>query len=296
MLNAPDPALLQTFVAIVESGSFTDAAKRVHRTQSAVSMQIRRLEVILGHPVFERNGRAIRLTGAGEVFYDYARRILEDYQSAMAALGQEPIEGDVAVGAPDDYTTIFLPEILASFRRTHPQARIHIISEPSRQLLHELSIGSIDVALLTEGEGSMGGTVVHREPLVWVSSDRHRTHERDPVPLAVFHSGDVFRRCAVARLEENHRRVSIAVTSSSFAGIAAAVQSGVAVAAIFEGSVCPGMRVLTPREGYPELTSVGIVMQRSDKEPHELADRFGVHAVETLRSREARRTRMASPR
>lgn len=286
MLNIPDPALLQTFVAIVESGSFTTAAKRVHRTQSAVSMQIRRLETLVGQPLFERNGRGIRLTGTGEVFYDHARRILDDYRLAMGAVGQGQIEGDLTVGAPDDYATTFLPRILASFRQIYPQVRIHIVSEPSRQLVHSLSVGSVDIALLTEGEGATSATVVHHEPLVWVSSQHHMVHMQDPVPLAVFHSGDVFRRYAVGELGGSGRNVSIALTSSSFAGLDGAVQAGIAIAVIFKGSVRPGMRILTPQEGFPILPSVGIVVQRSDKQPHELADRFGAHVEEIFQRRD----------
>lgn len=290
MLNIPDPSLLRTFVIIVETGSFTAAAKRVHRTQSAVSMQIKRLEAALGRPLFERSGRDLRLSDMGEIFYDYARRILDEYKLAMEAVGHGFIEGDLTVGAPDDFTTTFLPKILASFRKLYPRVRLHIVSEPSRQLVNSLSVGSVDIALLTEGEGSTSPTVVHREPLVWVSSEYHQVHTQNPIPLAVFHSGDVFRRYAVSELGGRGRDVSIVVTSSGFAGLDSAVQAGVAVAVIFEGSVRPGMRVLTPQEGFPTLPSVGVVVQRSDKQPHELADLFAVHVTEVLGRREPSQT------
>lgn len=285
MINAPDPTLLQTFVAIVESGSFTSAAKRVHRTQSAVSMQIRRLEAVVGHSLFERTGRNIRLTATGQVFYDYARRILQDYKSAMGALGQAPMEGELTVGAPDDYVTTFLPDVLASFMRAYPRVRIHVVSEPSKRLVYALSTRTVDIILVTEGEGSTGGAIVHREPLVWATSEQYPVHEHDPTPLAVFHSGDVFRRHAAGLLEEAGRHVSIALTSSSFSGIEAAIQSGVAVAAIFRGCLRPGMRVLTPEEGFPELPDIGLVVQKNDQESHDLADRFSSHIATVLGQR-----------
>jgi len=287
MLNVPDPSLLQTFVIIVDTGSFTAAAKRIHRTQSAVSMQIKRLESALGHPLFERNSRDLRLSGMGEVFYDYARRILDEYKLAMEAVGHGFIEGDLTVGAPDDFATTFLPKVLAGFRKLYPRVRIHIVSEPSRQLINSLSVGSVDIALLTEGEGSTSPTVVHREPLVWVSSEHHQVHTQDPIPLAVFHSGDVFRRSAVGELRGRGRDVSVVVTSSGFAGLDSAVQAGIAVAVIFEGSVRPGMRILTPQEGFPTLPSIGVVVQRSDKQRHELADLFVDHVTEVLGCRES---------
>lgn len=289
MLNAPEPYLLQTFVAIVESGSFTGAAKRIHRTQSAVSMQIKRLEDLLGQPLFERSARNVRLTGEGEAFFDHARRILREYKTAMASFDSAPIEGEISIGMPDDYASSFLPRILASFTRVYDRVRLNIICEPSRQLMHHISDGSVDVALLTEGEASAGGTVVHREPLVWVTSTHHLAHEQDPVPLAVFHSGDVFRRHAIEQLEAFGRHGRIIVGSLSFAGIDAAVESGIAIAPVFKNSVRPGMRILTSKDGFPDLPKLGIVLQRSDREPLDLADRLSNHIVESFRHIHRRR-------
>lgn len=292
MLNAPDPALLQTFVAVVESGSFTGAARRVHRSQSAVSMQVQRLETALGYRLFERGGQAVRLTGAGETFYDHAQRILGDYRAAMGALGHTEIEGDLSVGAPEDFVITFLPDVLADFQRVYPGIRIHITSEPSRQLIHSLAGGGVDIALLTEGEGATGGTVIHHEPLVWVGSHEHRCHVQDPVPLAIFHSGDVFRRCAVRELEDAGRQCVITLTCSGFSGLQAAVQAGTAVAVMFQSSVQPNMRILTERDGFPPLPRIGIVLQHSDTGSNELIEQFGAHLVRTIQRRHPERTPM----
>lgn len=283
MLKAPDPALLQTFVTIVESGSFTGAARRVHRTQSAVSMQIRRLEDTLGYSLFERNGQSIRLTAAGEVFYDHARRILADYRSAMGAVGQSELEGDITIGAPDDYVMTFLPKILRTFNQIYPNVRVHIVSEPSRQLVHNLAVGGVDVALLTEGEGSTGGQVVNHEPLAWVGSYAYQTHKQEPVPLAIFHSGDVFRRLAVRALEDTGRHATIVATSSGFAGIYAAVEAGIAIGILFKANVRSDMRILGTEEGFPSLPPVGIILHRSEKESNKLIDDFCKHVLRELR-------------
>src|SRR5215813_13890878 len=119
-LNAPDPELLRTFVVIVENGSFTSAAKRIHRTQSAVSMQVRRLEEMIGCALFERVGRVVKLTNEGEVFFDHARRILRAYREALSAFGGEHLEGEVTIGVPDDFAGTFLPAILQRFGRLYP--------------------------------------------------------------------------------------------------------------------------------------------------------------------------------
>lgn len=283
MLNSPDPDLLHTFAEIVEHGSFTQAATRIHRTQSAVSMQIRRLEEQLGCRLFERTGRTVRLTGQGQVFYDHARRILRAYREGLAAVNGRTLEGDVTVGLPDDLATSFLPRVLARFTQAFPWIRLNLVCEPSKRLIGQVAEGLIDVALVTEGEGAVSGIVVRREPLVWVSSARHDVHEHDPVPLAIFHTGDIFRRSAVERLEAQGRRARIVATSPSFAGIGAAVDAGIAIAVVFFSSLRPGWRILGQQEKFPALPDLGIVLQRSSHEQSGVVDRLIDHIVENLR-------------
>lgn len=281
--NRPDPELLQTFIAIVENGSFTSAANRIHRTQSAVSMQIRRLEAMLGCSMFERMGRSIKLTNEGEVFFDHARRILRAYREALAAFDATTLEGEVTIGLPDDYATTFLPGILARFSRIYPGVHIHVICEPSKRLFAQANEGSVDVALITEGEAPATGIIVHRERLVWVSSAHHRVHDENPVPLAIFHTGDVFRRCAIEQLQTMGRRARIKVTSPSQAGISATVDAGIAVAVLFRSNVRPGWRILSTKEGFPDLSDLGIVLQRGNREPTEPVERLIDHIIENFR-------------
>src|SRR5688572_15106390 len=120
MLNSPDPALLHTFAEIVEHGSFTNAANRIHRTQSAVSRRVRRLKERLGCILFELSGRTMRLTGQGEIFYEHARRILRAYRDALTAVNGRSLEGDITLGFPDDYASSFLPHVLALFKPSYP--------------------------------------------------------------------------------------------------------------------------------------------------------------------------------
>lgn len=284
MLNSPDPALLHTFAEIVEHGTFTNAANRIHRTQSAVSMQIRRLEEQLGCTLFERTGRTMRLTGQGEIFYEHARRILRAYREALTAVNGRSLEGDITLGLPDDYAGSFLPHVLARFRQSYPWVGIHLVCEPSRRLVAQIAEGLLDVALVTEGEGGTGGIVVRREPLVWVSSSRHDVHRHDPVPLAVFHTGDVFRRYAVEQLEARGRHAKIAATSPSFAGIAAALDAGIAVAAVFRSSVKPGWMILGTGDGFPELPELGIVLQQASRQQPQIVERLVTHITECLRN------------
>lgn len=282
MLNSPDPELLHTFAEIVEHGSFTRAALRVHRTQSAVSMQIRRLEQQLGCPLFQRAGRRVTLTAQGELFYDHARRILRAYREALAVMNGRTLEGDITVGLPDDLAGSFLPRALPRFAETYPWIRLNLVCEPSRRLIGQVADGVIDLALVTEGEGATSGIVVRREPLVWAVSARHEVHGRDPIPLAIFHAGDVFRRSAIEQLAVAGKHAKIAVTSPSFAGIAAAVEAGIAVAVVFQASVRPGWRILGEPDGFPALPDPGIVLLRSDQPRRSVIDRLADCILEGL--------------
>jgi DNA-binding transcriptional LysR family regulator len=281
--NAPDPELLRTFVVIVENGSFTSAARRIHRTQSAVSMQVRRLEEIVGCALFERLGRAIKLTNEGEVFFDHARRILRAYREALSAFAGENLEGEVSIGLPDDFASSFLPAILQRFGRLYPGVHLNLVCEPSKRLVSEIKNGSIDVALVTEGEAAVTGMVVHREKLIWAASAQHEIYDHDPVPLAIFHTGDVFRRYAIEQLQALGRRARIQVTSPSYAGIRAAVDAGIAVAVLFRSNMRPHWRILGIQEGYPELPELGIVLERG-REKSEIVDRLVEHIVASFRS------------
>ena len=256
----------------------------VHPTQSAVSMQIRRLEEQLGCRLFERTGRGASSSPArAKNSDDHARRILQAYREALTVVNGRSLEGDITLGLPDDFATSFLPRVLSRFNETYPWIRLNLVCEPSRRLISQIADGLIDIALVTEGEGTTSGIVLRREPLVWASSARHDVHHRDPIPLAIFHAGDVFRRSAIEQLEARGRRAKIAVTSLSFAGISAAVDAGIALAVVFHGSLRPGWRILGVREGFPALPDLGVVLLRSSYQQPEIVDRLSDHILENLR-------------
>jgi DNA-binding transcriptional LysR family regulator len=289
MLHTLEPELLRSFVAIAEGGSFTAAARRVHRTQSAVSMQIKRLEEQLGRELFRRDSRAVTLTPDGETLLGHARRILRAHQEALAAFDREALAGEVAIGAPDDYASTFLPRILARFGETHPRVQVNVVCRPSVDLLGCLAEGSVDMALVTQGSGEAGGVVVHREPLAWITSAGHRAHEQDPLPLAVFHHGCCFRRAAVERLIRVGRPARIAYTSMSVAGIYAALDAGLAVSVLLRSNLRPGLRALAEAEGFPPLPEVGVTVQRSAaaRAGAEVLDRLERHIVDFFRGEAA---------
>ncbi len=257
-----DPDLLRTFVAIVDAGGFTSAAQQVHRTQSAVSMQVRRLEAALDRTLFQREGRGARLTPAGEALLGYARRLLKLHDEALAALSRPDLAGLVRLGTPDDYVGRFLPDILVRFARTFPRVQVEVYCEPSMNLRRLLAEDRLDLALITSTPGAETGEVLRREPTVWATAERHLAHEDDPLPLALFQSGCLFRDWALAGLQERGRSYRIAYTSASLTGILAAVTAGLAVTVLSRSILPAEVRPLRAEEGFPPLPTASITLHR----------------------------------
>src|SRR2546429_1920476 len=166
---------LRTFLAIVETGSFTRAAEIVHKTQSAVSMQMKRLEERLERPIFARDGRASKLTEDGEPLLDYARRIGQLNVEALSAFSDFALAGRVRLGVPDDYADRYLPEIMARFSRAYPGVELTVSCQSSIELMELIDDNHLDLAIVTNCDGKRPVEVVRRERLLWISSNRHST-------------------------------------------------------------------------------------------------------------------------
>ena len=255
--------LLKTFLAIIDSGSFTRAAKVVHRTQSAVSMQVKRLEETIGKPLFNRIGRSFTLTSEGETLVPYARRMLKLHEEAVAAMIQPEMTGAVRIGTPDDYALRFLPNILSQFAKAYPRVQVAVRCETSAQLAPALEKGEIDLALLTGETYQEHGVVVRQDQTVWVTSANHLAHEEDPLPLAIFQAECLFRKWAFQALDKERRHYRVAYQSPSIAGILAAVTAGLAVTVLSASIVPPDARILSAKEGFPQLPETTIFLQHS---------------------------------
>ena len=253
--------LLRSFVAIHQSGSFTHAGKVLGRTQSAVSMQMKRLEEALGKRLFLQRGRSFSLTPAGETLLAYARKILALHEEALSAVAGPSVAGQVRFGASEDYASRKLPQVLSRFSAAYPNIRVNVSCEPSDRLWASLKRGALDLALCTEI--AEGGALVHREPVLWVTAPGHRVHERTPLPLAVYPEGCVFRKWATEALKRRRRRFRIAYVTPSIAGIRAAVGAGLAVAPIWAGHATGNLRRLGPDEGFPRLPAAGVYLPGS---------------------------------
>ncbi len=192
---------LRTFIAIAETGSFTKAAEVVNKTQSAVSMQMKRLEERIERPIFARDGRASKLTEDGSRLLDYARRLVKLNVETVAAFSDAALSGRVRLGVPDDYADRYLPEIMARFSRAYPGVELTVICEPSADLLERIDGNEIDLAIVTNCESKRASENFRRERLLWVTSNRHAIHLEEPLPLALGRPSCTWRRTAIERLE-----------------------------------------------------------------------------------------------
>lgn len=273
---------LRTFIAIAETGSFTKAAEVVNKTQSAVSMQMKRLEERIERPIFARDGRANKLTEDGTRLLDYARRLVKLNVETVAAFSDEALSGRVRLGVPDDYADRYLPEIMARFSRAYPSVELTVICEPSFDLLERIDVNEIDLAIVTNCESKRAAETFRRERLLWVTSNRHSTHLEEPLPLALGRPTCSWRRIAVERLESVGRPYRVLYSSSNAGAVAAAVLAGLAVSVLAESGLRPGMRVLTANDGFPELPSCRVGLVRSAHESSALADALAGYIVSSL--------------
>ncbi|MGE0061635.1 MAG: LysR substrate-binding domain-containing protein [Xanthobacteraceae bacterium] len=273
---------LRTFIAIAETGSFTRAAEVVNKTQSAVSMQMKRLEERLDRAIFARDGRASKLTEDGERLLDYARRIVKLNMETIAAFSDAELSGRVRLGVPDDYADRYLPEIMARFSRAYPGVELTVICEPSVDLLDRIDANDLDLAIVTDCESKRASETFRRERLLWVASNRHPTHMEEPVPLALGRPTCSWRRAAIEKLDSIGRPYRILYSSSNAGAVAAAVLAGLAVSILPESGLRPGMRVLAAADGFPELSSCRIGLVRNAHESSALADALAEHVVSSL--------------
>lgn len=273
---------LRTFIAIAETGSFTRAADIVHKTQSAVSMQMKRLEERLDRPVFARDGRASKLTEDGERLLDYARRIVKLNIEALATFTDAGLSGRVRLGVPDDYADRYLPEIMARFSRAYPGVELTVVCEPSIALFDRIDANDLDLAIVTNCDGDRLSEIFRQERLLWVTSNRHAAHLEERLPMALGRPSCRWRQIAIERLERLGRGYRVLYTSANSGAVSAAVLSGLAVSVFPESGLRPGMRVLTPAEGFPELPPCRIGLVRNPHDQIKLADALAEHIISSL--------------
>jgi len=281
-MNTFDSDHLKTFTAIAETGSFSRAATRVHKTQSAVSMQMKRLEETVGRSLFIKQGRRNRLTREGDRLLDYATRLVQLNEEAVRAFSAPSLSGLVRLGTPDDYADRFLPPILARFTRSHPGVELEVLCAPSLQLTQNVADDELDLAIITQCDSDPVGQVIRTEQLLWVASRRNCIHTADVVPMALGPTSCCWRQASEKALKTAGRDYRVAFTSSNASANTAVVLSGLAVSVYPESAVRPGMTILDGSDGYPELPPCEIALLRGNAKSAEPVAALADHIVELL--------------
>ena len=285
-----DPDLLRAFVFIAEDGSFTRAAHRVGRTQSAVSMQLQRLEGLLGQRLVSRGkGGTVHLTPHGQFLLVRAREVLALNDSIWTSFRAPSVQGTVRLGTPDDYALRYLPKILKRFAEHHPSVQVDVLCLPSNNLIDQLRQGELDLTLCSEGHEPPGWPAVPlwHGPLNWITSIRHAPHRQDPLPVALAGDQCSWRLATIRALETAGRRYRIAYRSGTQIGTHAPVLAGLAVTVSAMSWLPEGLRPMRPDEGLPALPEFGILLVKGPEARQPVTDALASYITDTFRTESA---------
>ncbi|NML31723.1 LysR substrate-binding domain-containing protein [Paraburkholderia antibiotica] len=262
-IKALDLDVLSMMVAVADAGTISGAAKLVHRSQSAVSMQIRALEAVLGKTLFVRHPRSVVPTQEGEVLLTYARRMLALRDEAWAAVVRPDVTGRVVIGVPDDYASSLFPPILKKFSATYPKVEIQVIGLPSMALQPMLKEGTVDLVCATRVKG-LHGEFLRHEPMVWAAAPGATDIWRErPLPIAVFLPGSVAREKAIRSLEQARIPYRTSYESPSLLGLLTMAEAGLAVTPLAQCAVPSHFTLLGQAHGLPEIGNLEVVLARS---------------------------------
>lgn len=258
-----DTITIQSFISVAETGSFTKAAQRVGRTQSAISQQIGKLELMLGKTLFTR-GRQFSLTSEGEIFLGYAKQLFALHREAMDRFKEPELEGDVRFGLPEDFASVFLSEVLANFSRIHPRIFLNIECDLTLNLFDRFKKKEFDLVLvkMTRPDDFPNGQEVWTEPLEWVG-DESLIQQGKPVPLVLSPQPCVYRTGAIQALEAAGLSWRLIFSSTSHAGKAAAVKAGMGVT-VLPRMMAPKDLSLMVSSYLPKLDDIHVSLLKHD--------------------------------
>jgi DNA-binding transcriptional LysR family regulator len=280
--------LLRTFLAVIEHRGFTRAASRLNKTQSTISLHIKRLEETVGTELFERDGHRIRLTDHGEILQSYAEAIIETNNQALLRLRKPQFAGTIRLGLPEDFATRHLPSALHRVLRSFPNVRLEVRSALTAELMRDYGNGDLDLVLARREFGASDGIVLWKEPLMWVVS-ASASFERDPLPLVMFPPGCVYRPEVLRRMRSFGRPWEITYTSTSLAGVQAAVSAGFGISVLARSTVLPEFKILDNTLGLPDLpdTEIALYTRNDPNEATSFVAEYLRESVERLNTASA---------
>jgi len=271
MAGSLDHDLLVGFITVAETRSFTKAASQLHRSQSTISLQIRRLEEIVGAPLLVRTTRSLDFTRAGEKFLAYAKRIVQLQAEALSVAADGADAPVVRLGLPEDYAASIVPDLLRALEAAGSRSQLHIFCAMSTELVHRLQAGELDLVLGIRCIEPSEGRVLCAEEVVWAAS-RNFTAPPGPVPLAVYPAGCPFRARALNALVAIGREGRIVYTSQNPSGIEVAVRQAFAVTVRSRRTLPADWVVLDPESGFPLLPPAALELHRAPIALHSAFD------------------------
>lgn len=259
MINL-DSDLLRTFIAVAETGSVTDGASRIHRSQSAASLQIKRLEAIIGKRVFERHGRGVVLSDTGRQLLPVAQEVTARLDAALRDMSDKAVSGKLRLGIPDDHGRTKLAAIIAAFTRHHPKVELEVTCALSANFPEALDKGALDLAVYEVESSSSHEEILYEDPTCWVSSAHRNFSTNESLPVALFDHACWWRDAAITSLSTRGKPYRIAYSSQSVPGVIAAVEAGIAVGFLGRSSVHSGLSVVNEALGLASTPSSKLVM------------------------------------
>lgn len=269
--------LLRNFAAIADVGAISHVANRVGLTQAALSQQLKRLEEDVQQPLMIRSARGVTLTPYGERLLQHAHKILRAHDEAVSELLGEDLSGTIRFGCPEDFARAFLPPLLQSFSRQHPQVIIEVTCAPSPRLKERLNEHKLDLAILSYPDQIDRDDFLRRDSFVWVGAKGSDAANREPLQVALSDPDTLDYQTATTALDKVGRNYRIAYASSSMAGLSAVVLSGQAVSVLTQTAVPTDLRVLPPSNGLPKLPGIGISLETAHEESWPLLQNFSSH-------------------
>lgn len=271
---------LKTFITLAEVKGFTKTGNQVNKSQSAVSMQIKRLEEEVGKKLFKRAGRTVELTGEGRVLLKHAVRIVKEHEEAVRALSEPDLKGYIRFGSPDHYAAEITPDLLSRFASTYPDVVVEMQCISSIKIKDAVEKGELDLGICSQLHHSE--QVIAHDPLVWIAKPGFVIPEHKTLPLAVFDDRCIFRSWTLDALEKQGIKYRIVYVSQSTSGVIEAVRAGLAVAPVVRSNVPSDLNIVGLEKGLPLLPVSNIALHKTKGTVSNAVECFSEHIIRSF--------------
>ena len=274
--------LLRSFALTAEHKSVTKTGERLGRSQPTISLQLKRLEDMVGAPLFYRQNRQLTLTGKGEQLFDYAAQILHLNDEAFRQLISPSLSGSIRFGIPSEFATNLLPKIVGQFTQAHPDVRLEVTCDLSRHLMANRQ-SSFDLILaLQDDPAHATEEQIRIDELVWVTSFRHKPHLRPLIPMIAAPEGCLYRNRGTKALNRANQPWRVVYTIPDLTGIKAAIEEGLGITVLANSTVPDSLQIIAPSDRFPRLGKIGISLISNKKSDEPSVDHLAEYIKASL--------------